>query len=73
MSDRDAFESAFVAVSYLLGRREGLIDALDSAAGAPARALARELSGTRGHAERARVLANALVPIVAALDGRRLG
>ena len=72
MNDRDAFELAFVATTYLLGRRDGVLDGLGTAAGGPARKLSEVLSSAV-HADRVRALANELVPIVAALDSRRLG
>ena len=72
MSDRDVFESAFVAVAYLLGRRDGLVNGLGSDAGKPARELAEKLRSD-AHADRARTLANELIPVVTALDARRLG
>lgn len=72
MSDRDAFERAFVAVAYLLGRRDGLVSGLGADAGKPARELAERL-GSDAHSDRARTLANELMPVVTALDARRLG
>jgi len=71
MNDRDAFERAFVAMTYLLGRREGLPEGLGATAGRSALDLADALS-TASQADRARTLANELMPIVAALDARRL-
>jgi hypothetical protein len=71
MNDRDGFEHAFVAVTYLLGRRDGLLQGLGEAASASARELAEELA-TLDHADRARLLASELMPVVAALDARRL-
>jgi hypothetical protein len=72
MSDTDAFERAFVAVTYLLGRRDGLLRGLGTEAGDSARELSRAL-GSSVHADRARTLAAALVPLATALDARRLG
>lgn len=72
MSDRDAFECAFVAVTYFLGRRDGLLAGLGTEPGGPARELSQALASS-AHAERARTLAAALVPVAAALDARRLG
>lgn len=72
MSDRDAFERAFVAVAYLLGRRDGVVNGLGSAPGKPARELAERLRSD-AHSDRARTLANELMPVVTALDARRLG
>jgi hypothetical protein len=72
MSDRDVFERAFVAVTYLLGRRDGLVNGLGSGAGKPACELAERLRRD-AHPDRARTLANELMPLVTALDARRLG
>jgi hypothetical protein len=72
MSDRDAFERAFVAVTYLLGRRDGLLRGLGATAGGSARAFAEQLANA-AQADRARALASELMPVVAALDLRRIG
>lgn len=71
MSDRDGFERAFVAVTYLLGRREGLVQGLGATAGGSALDLAERLASA-AHADRARTLASELMPVVAALDARRV-
>jgi len=71
MSDREAFERAFVAMTYLLGRRERVLEGLGTTAGRSARDLAEGLSGA-AHPDRARTLASELMPVVAALDARRL-
>jgi hypothetical protein len=72
MSDRDGFERAFVAVTYLLGRRDGLVEGLGATAGESARTLAEELVRA-AHVDRARTLASELMPVVAALDARGIG
>jgi hypothetical protein len=72
MTDRDAFERAFVATTYLVGRREGVLRGLGEVTGPSARELAERLSSA-AHTDRARALADELVPLVAALDARRLG
>jgi len=70
MTEVDSFEHAFVAVSYLLGRRENLVAGL-RAPGAAARSAA-ELATEPSQGERARRLAAALLPVAAALDTRKL-
>lgn len=70
MTEVDSFERAFVAVSYLLGRREDLTAGLRTP-GAAAHAAAR-LVDEPTQAERARRLAAELLPIAAALDARKL-
>lgn len=68
---RDAFERAFVAVSYVLGRRDAdLLQALE-APGAEAQALKEALAHPE-RSDRARALAGALEPIVKAHEARRL-
>ncbi len=67
---RERLERAFVATSYLVGRRG---DELTSALPAPS-LQARKLAAKLGHAERnvrAQVLASELAPIVQALDAWR--
>jgi hypothetical protein len=71
MSDRDAFECAFVAMSYLLGRRDGLLRGLGPDTGDAARELSRALASST-HGDRARALAAGLLPLATALDARRL-
>lgn len=71
MSDRDAFERAFVAVTYLVGRRGELVSGLGSGAGAAAKELADRL-GAPDQGLRARALADELLPLVAALQDRGL-
>lgn len=70
MTEVDSFEHAFVAVSYLLGRRTDLAAGLRApgTAAQSAAALAAEPS----QAERAKRLAAALLPIASALDARKL-
>jgi hypothetical protein len=70
MTEVDSFEHAFVAVSYLLGRRGDLVLGLREP-GAAARSAAT-LVTERSQGERARRLAAELVPIAAALDTRKL-
>ena len=70
MTAVDSFERAFVAVSYLLGRREDLAAGLRTP-GAAAHTAAR-LVNEPSQAERARRLAAELLPIAAALDRRKL-
>ncbi|HEX4338251.1 MAG TPA: hypothetical protein VH062_20240 [Polyangiaceae bacterium] len=70
MSDVESFERAFVAVSYLLGRRAGLLDGLRSPGGAARRAAA--IVNEPDQTERAKRLAAELLPLVAALEARRL-
>ena len=72
MSDtsREAFEQAFTAVRYLLGRRDALLEGLGNATAA-ARSRAEHLSSP-DQTERARHLAAALEPVILALDARRL-
>ncbi len=70
MTEIESFERAFVATTYLFGRRAELAFGL-LLPGGPALALAESLvSGERP--ERARRLALELRPIAAALDARRL-
>jgi hypothetical protein len=72
MSDRDGFERAFVAITYLLGRREGLVQGLGATAGGSARDLGIGLASA-AQADRARMLASELIPVVTALDARGIG
>jgi hypothetical protein len=72
MTERDSFERAFVAVTYLLGRREDLLRGLGDTPGHAARELSHRLA-SGAQADRARALAGELVPVVAALDARRAG
>ncbi len=69
MIETDSFERAFIAVSYLLGRREALLEGL-AAPGDAARRTAARLSAP-SQAERARRLAAELGPIVLSLEARR--
>ncbi len=66
----DAFECAFVAVSYLLGQRDTLLTGLANPSDA-ARSVAT-LAVTPDQRERARRLAAELLPIVTAFEARRL-
>jgi hypothetical protein len=70
MSDRDSFERAFVAVRYLLGARSDLVGGL-ATPGEQALLLARRFSASNQR-DRARALASELIPIVGALESRRL-
>ena len=70
MTEVDSFEHAFVAVSYLLGRRTELTAGLREP-GAAARSAAA-LASEANRVERAKRLAVALLPIAAALDARKL-
>ena len=70
MTDLESFERAFVAVSYLLGRREGILDSVAGATDAARRAARIVLSPSRE--DRARRLATELLPVVASLEARRL-
>ncbi len=71
MTDRDLFEQAFVAMSYLLGRRDDLAFGLADP-GPSAHRTAARLVGPDA-ATRARELARELAPVVSALEARRLG
>jgi hypothetical protein len=71
MKDQEAFERAFIAVTYLLGRRSELARGLGGHAGARARELESEFS-TNEQAERAKILARELLPVATALDSRRI-
>jgi hypothetical protein len=68
MIDVDAFESAYVAVSYLLGRRDALFAGLP-APGAAAHRAALSLSSSE-RTERAMALSRELSPIAAELAAR---
>lgn len=71
MSERNDFERAFVATCYLLGRRRDLARGLGPSAGGPAVELEQALlAGARE--DRARRLASELLPVVEALEARRL-
>ena len=70
MTEVDSFEHAFVAVSYLLGRRTELALGLREPGTAARRAA--DIAAEPNQAERARRLAAALLPIAAALDARKL-
>ena len=70
MTDQDAFERAFVAVSYLLGRRGDVTLALRGAGDAGRRAA--QIAAVTDRAERARRLAAELLPIAASFEARRL-
>ena len=70
MTEVDTFERAFVAVSYLLGRREDLVAGLREP-GAAARSAAG-LVAEPSQGERARRLAAELMPIAAAQDARKI-
>ena len=67
-SDQAAFESAFVAVTYLLGRRTDLTAGLEAAGEAAHRLTA--LLSAKERSERARLLSAELSPIVLALSAR---
>jgi hypothetical protein len=64
-----AFESAFVAVSYLLGRRADLTGGLE-AAGEAAHRVAAALLATKERGERARLLSAELAPLATSLAAR---
>jgi hypothetical protein len=70
MTEVDSFEHAFVAVSYLLGRRTELTAGLRKPG--PAARSAAALVTEPSQVERAKRLAAALLPIAAALDARKL-
>ena len=70
MTDVESFERAFVAVSYLLGRREGIVESIAGATEAAHRAARIALVTNKD--ERAKRLAAELLPVIASLDGRRL-
>ena len=70
MKEVDSFERAFVAVSYLLGRRAELTTGIRNP-GAAARNAAKFVTEA-SQADRAVRLAAELLPIAAALDARRL-
>jgi hypothetical protein len=70
MKDVDAFESAFVAVSFLLGRRGDVLSALTSPGDAAAR-VAR-IAALPDQAERARRIAVEILPIATSFEARRL-
>jgi hypothetical protein len=65
------FERAFVAISYVLGRRGVDLTAPLSPSFAEARGLAQALAA-EARGDRARALALALSRVVAALEARRL-
>jgi hypothetical protein len=67
-ADRAAFEGAFVAVTYLLGRRTDLTAGLE-VAGEAAHRLTTLLAAPERN-ERARLLSAELSPIAAALAAR---
>jgi len=70
MTETESFERAFVATTYLLGRRDAITDGLALPSPAAARIAQRIGEGERS--ERAQRLAVELAPIVVALDARRL-
>jgi hypothetical protein len=70
MTDAEPFDSAFVAVRYLLGHRTALLSGLGTASARAHRAVERLSSTDRG--VRAASLAAEVARIVAALDARRL-
>jgi hypothetical protein len=70
MTEVDSFEHAFVAVSYLLGRRGDLVLGLREPG--PAAQSVAALVTEPNQGERARRLAAELLPIAAALDARKL-
>jgi hypothetical protein len=70
MTDTESFERAFAAVSYLLGRREGIAEGIAGATVA-AKGSAR-LSLLPNQEERAKRLAAELLPVVTSFEGRRL-
>ena len=67
-ADRAAFEGAFVAVTYLLGRRTDLTAGLEAAGEVAHRLTA--LLATPERSVRARLLSEELSPIAAALAAR---
>ncbi|HEX3597236.1 MAG TPA: hypothetical protein VHU80_19140 [Polyangiaceae bacterium] len=69
-TDIESFERAFVAVTYLLGRRDGLLDGL-AAPGDGARRAAR-IAAEPNQVERAKRLATELLAVVTAFETRRL-
>jgi hypothetical protein len=69
MTDRDAFEQAFVAVAYVLGRRGELARGIVEP-GAAAKSAEKRL-GSTDQRERARALAAGLREVVVALGARR--
>ena len=70
MTDVDTFERAFVAVSYLLGRRGDVLLALRSPGEAAQRAA--RITSMPDQAQRARHLAAEVLPIATSLEARRL-
>jgi len=70
MTDAESFERAFVAVSYLLGRREDILSGI--AGPTPAARRAATLATLPNQAERAKRLAAELLPVVASFDERSL-
>ena len=66
--DTDAFDAAFVAVSYLLGRRDDLLAGLSNPGAAAARLSTALAAALRS--ERARALARGLRPIATELASR---
>lgn len=70
MTDAESFERAFVAVSYLLGRREGIADGVAGATVAAQRAARLSLLPTQE--DRAKCLAAELIPVVTSFEARRL-
>jgi hypothetical protein len=71
MTDVESFERAFVAVSYLLGRRNGIAESIAGATETARRA--ERIALLPKQDERAKRLAAELLPVVTSLDGRRLG
>ncbi|HVW25783.1 MAG TPA: hypothetical protein VHC69_10455 [Polyangiaceae bacterium] len=71
MTDVESFERAFVAVSYLLGRRDGAAEGIAGATEAAQRAA--RLTVLSNQDERAKRLAAELLPVVASFEKRRLG
>ncbi|HEX4474033.1 MAG TPA: hypothetical protein VH142_03080 [Polyangiaceae bacterium] len=71
MTDRDLFEQAFVAMSYLLGRRDDLAFGLADPGPSAHRTAARLVGPDQ--ATRARELARELGPVLVALEARRFG
>jgi len=69
MTTTESFERAFVAITYLLGRRTALSDGLAHPSEAARRAT--ELLSAPERTERARRLAAHLHPIALELDSRR--
>lgn len=70
MSTREPFERAFVAVTCLLGRKEGAASGLLRPSPTAVALESELLVGDRG--ERARLIAARLAPVAAALEARRL-